>query len=130
MKTFKKFDFVIIVCLLILSFVPHFVFGKTLYKNYDSTYVSLKISGKHYKNILLLSKDEDEFVIRTPNGNNTLSIKDGLVQITQADCHDDLCVKQGIISKVGQSIICLPHELVIEIKGDNDSSDGDVILSY
>lgn len=129
MKTFKKLDFIIIVCLLILSFVPHLILGKTLAKNYNSTYVSIKISGKHYKDIPLSSTNET-FVINTPHGNNTVTIKGDSIQILEADCHDDVCVKQGIISKVGQSIICLPHELVIEIKGDNDSSDDDIILSY
>ncbi|MGL6105149.1 NusG domain II-containing protein [Romboutsia sp.] len=129
MKIFKKFDFVIILSLLILSFVPHFIFGKTLAKDYNSSYVSIEISGKHYKDIPLSNKD-NTLIIETPRGNNTVVVKNNSIQITEADCHDDLCVKQGIISKVGESIICLPHELVIEIKGDNDSSSDDMILSH
>lgn len=131
MKTFKKFDFIIIISLLILSFVPHFIFAKTLSKNHSSIYAVINISGKHYKNINLYPhSDNNTFVIETPHGNNTVIVKDGSIQISEADCNDDLCVKQGKISKVGESIVCLPHKLIIEIKGDKDSSSEDMILSY
>ncbi|MGL5313562.1 MAG: NusG domain II-containing protein [Peptostreptococcaceae bacterium] len=131
MKIFKKLDFVIIAGLIVISFTPHFILAKTLNKNHTSTYASIKVSGDFYKNIPLSNSDgEQTFLIETPHGNNTVIVNNGSIQIIEADCHDDLCVKQGIISKVGQNIICLPHELVIEIKGDNDSSSDDVILSY
>lgn len=131
MKTFKKLDFVIIVFLIILSFVPHFVFAKVLNKNYTSTYASIKVSGKLYKNINLSSfKGEETLVIPTSHGNNTILISDNTIQISDADCNDRLCIKQGNISKVGESIICLPHELIIEIKGDESDSSDDMILSH
>jgi len=130
MKTFKKFDFVIIAFLIALSFTPHFIFAKTLSKNYTSTYASIKISGKFYKNIPLSSfKGKKEFIITTSHGDNTILVKDNTIQVLDADCDDELCVKQGIISNVGENLICLPHELIIEIKGDSDSS-SDMILSH
>ena len=130
MKTLKKLDIVIIVLLIGLSFTPHLIFAKTWSKDYSSTYANIKISGKVYKNIPLTEKNgEQTLVVETDHGNNTIVITGDTIQITEADCHDDLCVKQGAISKVGQSIICLPHELIIEIKGE-ESSDSDIILSY
>lgn len=42
----------------------------------------------------------------------------GGISIEDADCPDKICLKQGFINKPGQSIICLPHKLVIEIIGD------------
>lgn len=130
MNTLKKLDVVIIVLLICLSFTPHFIFAKTWSKDYSSTYADIKISGKFYKNIPLSSSNvEQTFIIETDHGNNTVVVKGDTIQIIEADCHDDLCVKQGIISKIGQSIICLPHELIIEIKGE-ESNNSDMILSY
>ena len=44
--------------------------------------------------------------------------------MSEANCHDQLCVKQGRINKVGQSIVCLPNRVVITvISGDKDSMD-------
>ncbi|MEG1002902.1 NusG domain II-containing protein [Clostridium sp.] len=130
MKLFKKLDIVIIVFLVILSFTPHFILGSKIYKNYSSTYASIKISGNLYDNIPLSSfKGEKTITIDTPHGSNKLLIKDNTVHIIEADCTDELCVKQGTISRVSQSLVCLPHELIIEIKGDESNSD-DIILSH
>ena len=48
-------------------------------------------------------------------GYNLVMIEDGTVRITDADCPDQLCMKQRSISKNGESIICLPHKLVLQI---------------
>ena len=37
--------------------------------------------------------------------------------MTDADCPDKLCVKTGRISKTGETIVCLPHRVVVEIIG-------------
>ena len=56
---------------------------------------------------------------------NVLVIKDGNVCISNADCPDGLCVKQGTISKANESIICLPNKLVVRIVEDNTSLNKD-----
>ena len=130
MKIFKKLDIVIIIFLIILSFTQHFILGSKLYKNYSSTYANIKVSGKLYKNIPLSSfKGEKIIDINTPKGTNKILIRDNTVKIIDADCKDELCIKQGEISKVSQTLVCLPHELIIEIKGD-ESNDDDIILSH
>lgn len=50
-------------------------------------------------------------------GRNVLVIRDGEAYMSEADCPDKLCVKQKAVSKSGESIICLPHRLVIEVRG-------------
>ena len=131
MKTLKKIDIVIIVFLIVFSFIPHFIFSKTLSENYTSTYASIKVSGKFYNNIPLSSfKGEKNLLSQTSHGKNTILVKDNTIQILDADCKDELCVKQGIISKVGENLICLPHKLIIEIKGDENDSSSDMILSH
>ena len=35
--------------------------------------------------------------------------------MTSADCPDHLCVKQKAISKEGESIICLPNKVIVEV---------------
>lgn len=67
--------------------------------------------------------DEDiEFKIEGyEGGTNYLVIKDGEAYLTEASCPDLLCVHMGKISSQGQSIICLPNRVVVEIKDDNES---------
>lgn len=60
--------------------------------------------------------------IKGVGGSNLLVIRDGEVFMQEADCPDALCVHQGKITLKGQSIICLPHRVVVEIT-DNDGTD-------
>ncbi len=47
---------------------------------------------------------------------NTVIIKDGVVYISDASCKNQVCVNTGKISKKGESIICLPNKVIVEIK--------------
>ena len=52
---------------------------------------------------------------------NTVEIRDGEIWISDADCPDRLCIKQGQISRNGESIICLPHKLTILVESDTST---------
>ena len=47
---------------------------------------------------------------------NTVVIENGEVYMKDADCKNRVCVKQGIIVKTGESIVCLPNRVTAEIK--------------
>ncbi len=58
-----------------------------------------------------------ELIIDHPDGgSNTVVFENGAVFVRNADCPDGLCVKQGNIARRGQTIVCLPHGLVITVK--------------
>lgn len=65
-----------------------------------------------------LDKDMRTEISSSDGHINVLVIKDGKAFIESADCPDKLCVKQHPISKAGESIICLPHRLMIRIEGE------------
>lgn len=63
-----------------------------------------------------LSLDKDTvYEIKQEVGNNKVVIVDGEVSVTEADCPDKICQKHTPISKVGETIICLPHKVVVEV---------------
>lgn len=47
---------------------------------------------------------------------NTVEIKDGRVQMVDADCKNQLCVNHRAISEKGESIVCLPNRVLVEIE--------------
>ncbi len=49
------------------------------------------------------------------NGINRLVIENGEAYVSSADCKTQVCVKSGAIKNVGETIVCLPHNLIIEI---------------
>ena len=66
-------------------------------------------------------------LVVSPAGEDpALSAPDGLC-VSESDCPNQDCVRSGVISKSGQSIVCLPARIVIELRGG--SGDGvDLIL--
>ena len=61
--------------------------------------------------------------IVTEYGKNTLVIENGKVSVKEADCPDLVCVKNSEISFDGETIVCLPHKLVIEITAKAEEFD-------
>lgn len=97
----------------------------TLILKKDGTEVVISVNGKDIRTFNIY---EDTTYAINENGYNKLIIRDGYAWIETADCPDELCVKSGKISKSGESIICLPHKLVIRIEGNvSDKEDLDAI---
>ena len=51
---------------------------------------------------------------------NVLEIKDGAAAVAEANCGDHTCVRTGRISREGETIVCLPHRLVVRIEGGDE----------
>ena len=60
-------------------------------------------------------------------GSNILVIGEGQAWLTEANCPDLLCVRQGKIRYTGQSIICLPNRLTVTVEG-GESDDVDAAV--
>ncbi len=57
----------------------------------------------------------------------TVVIKDGEAYIFESSCDDRVCVHSGRISSLGQSIICAPAGVIVNVSGggfDDDISAG------
>lgn len=59
--------------------------------------------------------EDKEYVVEQEMGTNRVVIRNGKVTVDQADCPDKICQQHRPIQKVGETIICLPHKLVVEI---------------
>ena len=63
---------------------------------------------------------DQEFTVTDANGgSNTITVKDGKIAVTQADCPDSYCMKRGFCNS-GREIVCLPHRLVIKFLHEQD----------
>ena len=78
------------------------------------------VDGEEVKRATL-SAEYTEIPVETPWGENLVVVSGGKADVIEADCPDKLCVKQGKISKNGETIVCLPHKLVVEIEGGEDA---------
>lgn len=58
-----------------------------------------------------------EVTVETAYGYNVIRVSHGAVEVAEADCDGQDCVRQGSISDGLIPIVCLPHHLVIQIDG-------------
>ena len=65
--------------------------------------------------------------IQNDLGINTIQIQNKDVWMEEADCQDGYCKEQGHISKNKQTIVCLPHKLVVEISDVSEKSESDSV---
>lgn len=67
--------------------------------------------------------EEYSFTVTASNGgSNTIHVRPGAIGITDADCPDGLCVSMGFANSSLLPIVCLPHELVIEVRPTTDTA--------
>lgn len=79
------------------------------------------LGGVLYKTLPL--SEDCEFVIETERGSNTVTVSNGAVAVTEADCPDKVCVRTGAISGGAVPIVCLPHRLEIRVVSGEDIVD-------
>lgn len=65
-----------------------------------------------------LHKDQTIRIESQNGGRNELVIENGSAYMKSADCPDQICVNHKAISKNGESIICLPHAVYVEVISD------------
>lgn len=60
-------------------------------------------------------------------GYNVVEVRKGMIRVVEANCPEQVDVRQGWISRPSQSIVCVPHRFVITIvseRGDKSDVDG------
>lgn len=111
-KTFQKNDMILLaICTLIIAIV--FIFFRM--DRQDGKKLIVKVDGKVVETHTLDQKLTQHVVFE--DGENIFEIVDGQVNMQTADCPDQICVNHKPISKTGETIVCLPHKLVLEIVG-------------
>lgn len=117
-KLFKKADFILIAAVIAAAGILLFI----LYglNTGSGSYVQIEINGKAVQTLPLATNCK--FDIESANGGiNTLVIEDGSAKMTGANCPDGICTNHKSINKTGESIICLPHKVVVTVTDKNTS---------
>lgn len=90
----------------------------------NGSYAVVSIDGEQYESYSL----ETDRIISIGETNQA-EIKNHYVLMTSANCPDKLCVHQKAIGKKGETIICLPNKVVIEVKGNKEQKELDAIVN-
>lgn len=107
----KKKDIFLVGGILILALLCWLVpKGLRLLNENKETELKVTVAGEVY-GIYSLEKDQ---VIKIQD-TNVCEIKDGKVKMTEASCPDHVCIRQGAIDAPGETVVCLPNKVVLEI---------------
>lgn len=115
----KKKDVLLIGSVVILAalfwFVPRMI---GMFHQEEKLQLRITVAGKKYGTYAL----EKEQTIEIQD-TNVCEIKDGKVSMISAQCPDQLCRRQGPIHRQGETIVCLPNRVVLEIKGTGEQAE-------
>lgn len=83
----------------------------------DAAYAEIWSEGKLLHTLDL--RIDREVTVTTQRGSNTVTVKDGKIAVTAADCPDHYCMDRGFCAG-GSQIVCLPNRLVIKFVAETE----------
>ena len=114
----KKADIILAAALIVIGLALSFILSSD--KSSGDELV-IEADGEKFGSYSLL--ENKEIVIKNNSHINKVTINDGTVSMSFSDCKGQDCVNHNPISDSGESIICLPNKIVLEITGDEDKYD-------
>jgi len=128
MKVFRRitkpWDIIIIVFLSLLSLVPFFIFSYTLAEKTQENSINVAVISVGNLEIqrVTLTDNMGMDILNIPEidcSPDAVEVNNDQIRIKGSTCPQQICVNRGYISKPGETIICLPHKMIIEIESTN-----------
>ncbi len=117
----QKNDIKLVLALLVIAFL---IIGLMQILKQEGGMAVVTVDGEEVASYRL-NKNGSYEITGVDGGKNTLVIEDGQAYMSQADCPDELCVKTGRVEYDGETIVCLPHKVVVTIKSDEKAKAGE-----
>ena len=57
------------------------------------------------------------------DGHNVIVLAGKTARVESADCHDQVCVRTGTLTRAGQVTVCLPNRVVLKLVGETGEID-------
>lgn len=108
----NKNDIKLVVIVLIVIIL---LFSLTLFRK------KANIANVYYENELILEIDlsiNKTYEVDGYNGKIKIEVLNNQIRVVEENSPYHLCSKQGFVSKSGESIICLPNKIIIELPSD------------
>ena len=115
-KTKIKNDSILLAVLVIVSLIMIIILRSE--NTVQGDYALITLDGGEYARLPL--SEDTSLCISTDKGTNNVRISGGEVFVESADCPDQICVNHAHIRYKDETIVCLPHRLVITIVTDKE----------
>ena len=125
MKDQKKRNDLILAVVMILVAAAGFLWYN--FSKEEGGYVALIQNGTEIQSFSL--NEEQEYRIELEDGRyNLLQIQGGKVYMKEASCPDQICVNHRPVSNVGETIVCLPNEIVLKVVEQSSKPEIDMVV--
>lgn len=112
MKSFiKKRDLILLGALLAAALLSALFLGVS---KQPAARASISAQGQEVM-VLDLSEDTEADITGKDGSVNHFVVKDGEIWCSEASCPDGLCIRQGKKSLEGDTIVCLPNQVIVTI---------------
>lgn len=124
----KRWDYIIIIGIIFASFSPYLFFifdmGDQQINNRNEEIIAVvKIDGEIVDqfNLSNVSIAFEKTYYPQEGKYNIIEIAHGKIRVKEDNSPDQIAVRTGWISRPGQTSICLPHKLIVEILGKEEN---------
>lgn len=94
---------------------------QTLWTNEHAAKVQIRLGDKIYATYSL--NQQREIHVHGKLGDAIISIAKGKARFAKSPCQSQYCVHQGWLTHAGQSSICLPNQISLELLGETKPYD-------
>ena len=121
LKILRKGDFLLF--FLFLASAALIAAAPLLRPSAEGRQVRITCLGQEYGTYPL--EEDAEIRVEQEGHTNIVSIQNNSVYMKYADCHNQVCVDTGVIHRAGETIVCLPNRVVVEILGAGKGGEED-----
>lgn len=111
---FNRFDALVALIIALLAVTAALWFYLPRSQSGQLTVV-ISVAGEETRRVPL--SDFTETTVTGGGYTLRVSTRDGGVAVTDSDCPTQDCVHTGVITRAGQSIVCLPAQVVVHLEG-------------
>lgn len=108
-----RFDWIFIALILFFSMASFFWFNHSRFQPSSQTRTVLIYQKDKLLEEAELEKDK---IITILGGKMQLEVKDKRVRVLNSDCPHHICKNMGWIKYNGETIVCVPNQILIEVK--------------
>lgn len=111
---------VVIIVVAFAVMTAAFVYGKNRGETLTAT---VKHRGQVAAQVALSTLTEEKKITIDGQYHLTVTLTRDGVSVTESDCPGQDCVHTGRITRAGQSIVCLPEQVIVTLEGKTSAPD-------
>lgn len=129
LKKIRLFDYILVIALLLLSFLPAMLFWSANASQGDEeVYAVVSIDGEEVDRFLLTGNEDHQLITYhpAPNQYNIVEIDGERIRNKEDNSPEQVAVSRGWIQYPGETSINIPHRFLIEIISEEGPEESEI----